>query len=114
MRDDGPEQLLDVVGGDEVASVHQRPRPCHAFEREAAAYRRANLDGVERTRRADELDGPLLQQGIDVDLLHRLEDDVQVRESDDGSEGLERMPVKLRVHNRAAPRPASGSRARCG
>ena len=71
MADDGSEQALDVVGDHVVAPVDERPGARHALEREAAAHRRADLDRVVAARAADELDGPLLQQRVDVDLLDR-------------------------------------------
>ena len=81
--------------------VQQRPRPRRAFERQAAAHRRADLDALDRARRAHEVDGPAHDQLVDV---HVLDGALQLRRArrvvTDRLERGERMAVALREDDR--------------
>ena len=58
----GHEQLLDVVGRGEGATVEERPRACAPLEREAASNGRSDLNEIELAGRADEGDDPPLER----------------------------------------------------
>ena len=100
VADDGTEQALDVLGDHVIAPVDERPGARHALEREAAAHGRADLDRVVAARAPNELDRPLLQQRVDVDLLDRGEHVGELADADDRAEVVERMPVELCLDDR--------------
>src|SRR5262249_32570090 len=56
------EQVLDVLGQDEVAPVQQRPSARNALERKAAAHRATHGYVLVLARCADEIDDPPLQE----------------------------------------------------
>ena len=95
MRDDGREELLDVLGLGVVAPVHERPRARRALEREAAAHRRAERDELDGARRADQRDDPALDDRVDVHVVDRLLQLEHVGERDDRAQRVERMPAAL-------------------
>ena len=88
------------VGDHVIAPVDERPRACHALEREAAAHRGADLDRVVAARSPHELDGPALEERVDVDLLDRGEHAGELADGDHRAEVVERMAVELRVDDR--------------
>ena len=74
------EEALDVLGDDVAAAVQERPGAGDALDREAAADGAADRDDVEVTRRADEIDDPVVQDVVDVDVLGRVAEDADVVE----------------------------------
>ena len=99
MADDGLEETLHVGGHDIAPPREERPRPHRALEREAGAHGGADLDLLELARRPDELDGPALQERVDVDLLDRCDELGEIVDRDDRPQPLERVPVQLAVED---------------
>ena len=69
MPEHGQEQPLEILGRDEVAAVQDRPGARRLVERERAAHRRADLDTLDLSRRADERDDPALEDLGEVEAL---------------------------------------------
>ena len=99
MDDDRLEQLLDVVGDDVVPAVLQGPAACNAVEREARAHRRPQLQHRQVAGRTHELDCPALHERVDVDLLDRLAEHLDVLRVRDWPQPTERVPVQLLVED---------------
>jgi hypothetical protein len=93
--DHGEEQLFDVLRRDVVTVVQERPGACRLLEREAAANRGADSNGVELARGADEIDDPPLEQLVDVDGLDRVLQSRDLLQRDRRLDVLERMAAPL-------------------
>ena len=107
----GRNSALDVAGDDVVASLHQRPRARGALERQAAADGRAGRDAFDAPRRAHELDDPAQHQLVDVDVLDRGLQRLDVVCVDARLQRRERMTVALRERRSRPPRRPTDSRA---
>ena len=95
MHDDGREQQLDVRRNDVAALLEQGPGARGRLEREAAAHGRADRNGLELPRRADERDDPAPEQVVDVDGLGGDAQLVDVCDVEHGLEQVDRMPGAL-------------------
>ncbi len=95
MDQDRGEQALDVLGDDVAASVEQRPRAGGALERKAPAHRAPDDDRLLLARGAHELDDPAVERVVDVDVLRRRAELLDLVEADHRLERLERMRVAL-------------------
>ena len=109
--DHGQEEPLDVLRRREVPAVDERASARAALEREAAAHGCADLETVGAPRRADELDDPLLEQRVDVDVLDRGEAARELLERRRPAASRRAVAVQLLVDDPRARRRASGSRA---
>ena len=73
----------------------QRPRAGGAFERERCPHGRAERDAVECPCRADELEQPVDEQSVDVDLLDGAVQLDQLLRGHGGLQLSERVAVPL-------------------
>ena len=95
MPEDRKEERVDVLRDDELALVQQRAASGSALEREAPPDGRAGRDALDLSRGPHEIDDPVEEQVVDVDVLDRSLDRAHVVRGDDRRERGERMPVPL-------------------
>src|SRR5439155_24401473 len=81
------------------SSLQQRPRARGSLEREAAADGGAGRDALDLARRTDEVDDPREDEIVDIDVLDRGLQGVDVTGIQLRLERRERMTVPLREHD---------------
>jgi len=85
------EECVDVVGQDVASSMQERPGAGSALERKAATHGRADHDALDGARRPDELDRPVQDQIVDVDVLDLVLQRAHLVGRDERLEGGERV-----------------------
>jgi hypothetical protein len=91
----GEEELFDILRNDVVAPAEERPGADRLLEREAASDRGADGDDLELAGRANEVDDPALEQVVDVDVLDRPLERLDLLEGDDRLQVLQGMAGAL-------------------
>ena len=99
MRDHGQEERFDVLGHDVRPPGEQGPRAGRLLERERGSHRSAERHAVECPRDTNQLEQPVHEQTVDVDVLDGA---VQLEQLVRGHGGLqlsERVAVPLLEHD---------------